>query len=182
MARASALSLFVVFGLTEQDTATTNLYNSAVLLGPGGVLGIHRKSMYFGNDEWFWARGTNLIQVFDSPIGKAGIIICGEMGGESGTAATAPGPRLAAAGAEFLVTVTGYWTGWDDLYDLATTGNASLANRWHVVANQVGRIGYLVCIGHSRIVDPLGRIVCDTGAGEGMVIWETDLLTDATLP
>jgi predicted amidohydrolase len=179
VARANALNLFVVFGMTEQDTATTNLYSSAVFLGPQGVLGTHRKSMSFGNDARLFARGTNLIEVFDSPIGRAGINICGEIAGESQSEATLTGPRLAAAGADFLLTVTGWWASDAALYDPATTLNASRANRWHVVADQVGLIGYVWTYGHSRVVDPQGRILCDTGSSEGLVTWETDILIDA---
>ena len=183
VARANALNLFVAFGLTEQDTATTNLYNSAVFLGPQGVLGTHRKSMSFGNDARIFARGTNLIEVFDSPIGKAGINICGEIGGELQTTNTLTGPRLAAAGADLLVTVTAFWTSDAAINDLGTTLNASLANRWHVVADQVGRLGYVQCYGHSRVVDPLGRIVCDSGpTQQGMVVWATDRVTDIRIP
>jgi predicted amidohydrolase len=179
VARANALNMFVIFGMTEKDAASTNLYNAEVFLGPGGVLGTHRKSMSFGNDAWFWAQGTNLIEVFDSPIGKVGMIICGEMGGEDGTEATAVAPRLAAAGADLLVTVTAWWTSTANLYELGTTKSASVANRWHVAANQVGRIGYSQCYGHSRIIDPLGRITCDSGTAKGLIIWPTDILTDA---
>jgi predicted amidohydrolase len=182
VARANALNLFVAFGMTEQDTATTNLYNSAVFLGPQGVLGTHRKFMSFGNDARLFARGTNLIEVFDSPIGKAGINICGEIAGEDQAPATFTGPRLAAAGADLLVTITGWWTNDAALYDPATTLDASLANRWHVVADQVGRVGYVQCYGHSRIVDPLGRIVCDGGPTQGMVVWATDRVIDIRIP
>ena len=49
------------------------------------------------------------------------------------------------------------------------------ARRWHVVANQVGPVGYAEDYGHSRIVHPSGDIVADTGGEEGMVVAEVDL-------
>jgi len=177
VAKARDLGIYVVFGLTETDS-DGKLYNASVFLGPDGVIGTHRKSIHVGNDGLIWTRGTNLIEVFDSPIGKAGMMICAEMGGEAGSLATIPGPRLAAAGADLLVTVSAWWSSVAFNYDPATNENARQANRWHVVADQVGRIGYAQTYGHSRVVDPLGRIVMDSGAKEGMAIWETDILID----
>jgi predicted amidohydrolase len=179
VAKAKELGIHVVFGMTEKDAAT-NLYNAAVFLGPGGVLGTHRKSIHVGNDSLIWSRGTNLIQVFDSPLGKAGMMICAEMGGECGCADMVPGPRLAAAGADFLVTSSAWWSSADYLYDIATNTNALKAARWHVVAEQVGLIGYAQCYGHSRIVDPRGSVVCDSGITEGIIVWPTDILIETT--
>jgi predicted amidohydrolase len=141
------------------------------------VIGTHRKTLEPGN--LLWSLASQLIQVFDSPLGRVGCLICAEMGGESMSAATMAGPRLAAQGAVLLVTSAGWWSEVGGLYEDATKGTAQLAIRWHVVANQVGRVGYVQDYGHSRVVDPWGRIVCDTGAKEGMVVWSTDLLIDA---
>jgi predicted amidohydrolase len=110
------------------------------------------------------------------------MMICAEMGGEGGGADTVPGPRLAAAGADFLVTSSAWWSSAAYLYDIATNTNALKANRWHVVGEQVGLIGYAQCYGHSRIVDPRGEVVCDTGATEGLIMRATDILIDAGTP
>jgi predicted amidohydrolase len=53
------------------------------------------------------------------------------------------------------------------------------SGRWHVVSNQVGAVGHAVCNGHSRVVDPSGRVVVDTGARKGIVMWSTDMTVDA---
>ncbi len=181
VAKAKELGIHVVFGMTEKDEAG-RIYNTAVFLGPGGVFGTHRKSIHVGNDSQIWSRGTQLIQVVASPLGKAGMMICAEMGGECGCIDTVPGPRLAAAGADFLVTSSAWWTGAAGLYDIATNTNALRASRWHVVAEQVGLIGYAQCYGHSRIVDPRGTVICDTGANEGLIMRATDILIDAGTP
>jgi predicted amidohydrolase len=173
--KAKQFDLFVVCGMVEKDW-TEERYNSVVFLGPSGVIGTHRKTLEPGN--LLWSLGSQLIQVFDSPLGRVGMVICAEMGGESMSAATMAGPRLAAQGAVLLVTVAGWWTEVGALYEDATKGTAQLARRWHVVANQVGQVGYAQDYGHSRVVDPWGRIVCDTGAKEGMVVWSTDILID----
>jgi len=55
----------------------------------------------------------------------------------------------------------------------------SLANRWHVIAEQVGLVGHAQCYGYSRIVDPHGTVICDSGTAEGLIVWSTDILVDA---
>jgi predicted amidohydrolase/N-acetylneuraminic acid mutarotase len=177
VAKAKALSLHVVVGMTEKDAAG-RIYNASVFLGPQGVIGSHHKSTPVGNDGLIWSKGTNLIEVFDSPLGKVGLLICAETGGESGSERTLPGARLAAAGADLIATASAWWTGAAGLWDLATCTNALRAARWHVIAEQTGRIGYASCYGHSRIVDPLGIVIRDSGANEGLILSTTDIPID----
>lgn len=175
VAKAKDLALYVVFGLTEKDEAGL-LYNANVFLGPDGVLGKHRKryltgSSWGGNEDQIWRPGQAW-DVIDSPIGKVGLLICLEM-------IYYPGPVLANQGADLLVTSSAWWSTAGSDYENVTTGNAAQARRWHVISDQLGLGGHVQTYGHSRVVDPRGRIICDTGAKEGMVLWSTDLLTDA---
>jgi predicted amidohydrolase len=170
VAKAKELNLHVVFGMTEKDEAGL-LYNTNVFLGPEGVIGKHRKTISVGNDGRIWRRGQSF-DILDSPLGKIGLIICAEM-------ASFPGVRLADRGADLLVTSSAWWSGIAAWYEAVTVQNAVRSGRWHVVSNQVGTIGHAVCNGHSRVVDPLGRVVCDTGEKEGLVMWATDALVDA---
>jgi predicted amidohydrolase len=78
-----------------------------------------------------------------------------------------------------LVTSFAWWSTAQDDYERVTTSNALQARRWHVVSDQVGLGGHVPTLGRSRVVDPRGKIVCDTGAKAGMVVWSTDLLIDA---
>jgi predicted amidohydrolase len=169
--KAKALNLFVVFGMTEKDEAGV-LYNTNVYLGPEGVIGKHRKTVSVGNDGLIWSRGRGY-EPLDSPLGKIGLMICAEM-------ANLPGPVLASRGADLLVTSSAWWTSEAPWYESVTVRNAVRSGRWHVVSQQVGTIGYAVCYGHSRVVDPLGHVVVDTEAREGLVMWSTDAAIDAS--
>jgi predicted amidohydrolase len=176
--KAKELNLFVVFGMTEKDQAGL-LYNANVFLGPDGVLGKHRKRYLTGaslgaNEDQIWVPGQ-VWDVVNSPIGKVGLLTCLEM-------AYAPGPILAGQGATLLVTSSAWSSDYRSYYEQYTTSNASLAQRWHVVSDMVGADGHLTSLGFSRVVDPQGRIVCDTGAMAGLVIWATDILIDARTP
>ncbi len=173
VAKAKELNLFVVFGMTEKDPAGL-LYNANVFLGPEGVIGKHRKTFHVGNDSLIWSRGSGY-EVFDSPLGRIGLMICAELWSNGNY----PGPVLSSQGAALLVTSSAWWNSVADSWDALTKENAVRANRWHVASQQVGAIGYAQCYGHSQIVDPLGRIVGDTGAMEDLVIWPTDILINA---
>jgi predicted amidohydrolase len=174
VAKAKALNLHVVFGMTEKDAAGL-LYNTAVYLGPAGVLGKHRKTTLVGNEDLIWRISAGW-DVIDSPLGKVGLMICAEMAGEGGLF---PGPVLAGKGADLLVSSSAWWSSVGPSWNYTTALNAVRAGRWHIVSNQVGTIGYAVVYGHSRIVDPAGREVGNTGAKEGLVIWSTDMTVDA---
>lgn len=176
VAKASELNLYVVFGLTETDEAG-HLYNTSVLLGPQGVLGKHRKyhlwdASYGGNEALIWELGPAVPAVIESPLGKVGLLICIEQ-------ALGEDTRLVNAGADFLVSGSLWFTGAEGGWEDYTAGNARRTKRWYVATDQVGPVGHLTTIGRSRVVDPLGRIICDTGAKEGMVVCAMDLTIDA---
>ena len=173
--KAREIGLYVVFGMTEIGV-DSNLYNSSVFLGPEGILGVHRKHKLWdaatgGNEHLCWKTGSKPGKVVDSPIGKVGLMICIEMAFEFG-------PALRKAGADLLVTVSAWPDNAGKIYEHVTKLNASKAGCWHVVANQVGSVGHATDYGHSRIIDPGGRLLADTGSVEGMVIEKTTLLID----
>ena len=69
----------MVFGMTEKSL-DGKLYNSSVFLGPDGVIGKYRKKHLWdsetgGNEHLSWLTGTEN-GVFDSPLGKVGLMIC----------------------------------------------------------------------------------------------------------
>lgn len=66
----------IVIGLPERDLDTGLLYNSAVLIGPQGIVGTHRKTHgYIAEPKWA-APGNLGHQVFDTPLGRIALLIC----------------------------------------------------------------------------------------------------------
>ena len=172
---AQELGILVVFGMTELGS-DGELYNTSVFLGPGGVVEAYRKHRLWdsdtgGNEHRTWTPGPIPGVVVDTPIGMVGLMICVEM--HHGF-----GPSLAASGAQLLVTVSAWPASFGSYYESATVDNAKEAALWHVISNQVGNVGHAVDYGHSRIVDPTGAIIADTGGEEGIVVSETNLLID----
>ena len=66
--------MYIVAGLPERDG--DKFYNSAVLTGLEGFIGRYRKTHLFFEENLFFAPGDTGFQVWDTLIGKIGIMIC----------------------------------------------------------------------------------------------------------
>ena len=69
--------VYAVFGMAEkkEDTADSVLYNSAVAVGPEGVIGAYRKMHPFETESIWCEKGTDPF-MFDTPWGPVSIGIC----------------------------------------------------------------------------------------------------------
>ncbi len=63
-------------GIAERDAATGLVYNTAVLMGPGGIIGKYRKNGLNPQDQKVFAPGTTGVEVFDTPLGRIALLIC----------------------------------------------------------------------------------------------------------
>ncbi|HEX9135639.1 MAG TPA: nitrilase-related carbon-nitrogen hydrolase [Nitrospirota bacterium] len=66
--------LIIVAGLPER--AGVSLYNSAVAVGPQGVIGCYRKTHLFFEETLFFTPGDTGFQVWDIGQAKIGVMIC----------------------------------------------------------------------------------------------------------
>jgi predicted amidohydrolase len=62
--------------MPEIDPNTSLYYNSAVLIGPEGVIGCHRKTHPYISEPKWAAAGDSGHQVFDTPLGRIGMLVC----------------------------------------------------------------------------------------------------------
>ncbi len=75
-ALAAKLDCYIVIGLPEVDADNGLYYNTAVLVGPEGYLGKHRKSHpYIAEPKWA-ASGDTGHQVFETSLGRIALLIC----------------------------------------------------------------------------------------------------------
>lgn len=63
-------------GIAEKDANTGIFYNTAVLMGPDGIIGKYRKNGLNGQDVQLFGPGDTGVGVFDTPIGRIALIIC----------------------------------------------------------------------------------------------------------
>ncbi|SPQ00369.1 putative N-carbamoyl-D-amino acid hydrolase [Candidatus Sulfobium mesophilum] len=66
--------LYVVAGIAERDSGS--FYNSAVLTGPEGFIGVYRKIHLFSEEKLWFSPGNSGFKVWDTAVGKIGIMIC----------------------------------------------------------------------------------------------------------
>lgn len=166
-----------IFGITESAGAV--LYNTAVLCSPDGVVHGFRKVHRGGSELHIYEAGTR-VQPVQTSIGRMGVNICYDM----------CFPEIsrmhALAGAQLLV----FPNAWPGDPNIGEVDDPRLmpfvmfprARAWEnqcfvITANVVGApdIGDVMYYGHSRVIDPLGRIIADTGSDEGIVYADIDL-------
>ncbi|ELX8380020.1 nitrilase-related carbon-nitrogen hydrolase [Providencia vermicola] len=68
--------MYMSVGIAERDTDTGIAYNSAVLMGPEGIIGKYRKIGLNSQDQKVFAPGNTGVNTFDTPIGRIALLIC----------------------------------------------------------------------------------------------------------
>ncbi len=72
---AATANVHVIAGLIERDADSGRLFNSALLMGPDGLIGIYRKLHLAGEDRAWATPGDRGLPTFDTPLGRVGILI-----------------------------------------------------------------------------------------------------------
>jgi len=143
------LSVHVWIGMSERDGE--DVYNSAALVGPTGLVGKYQKNFLFDFDPFYFTFGTTGYPVFDTPLGRIGMFICAD-------ARIPEGARmLTLAGAEILLHITNNTT--HEQHELHEPARASENEVWMVCADKVGQEEGLTYPGHSQIIHPDGSLV-----------------------
>ncbi|RXF75171.1 nitrilase family protein [Hansschlegelia zhihuaiae] len=74
LALAAELGVHIVAGIAER--AGDALFNSAVVAGPEGFIGVYRKSHLWHRENVFFEKGDLGFPVFETALGKIGVAIC----------------------------------------------------------------------------------------------------------
>jgi predicted amidohydrolase len=177
---ARDLGVHVIFGLTERGAQTGVVYNTTVLAGPEGLIGTYRKVHVAISEQVIWARGRDW-PVYDTPIGRIGMLICYDQAWPESCR------ELTLRGADILVMSTAWSLRPDEpspaealsveQYLLYGKVRAAENQRWFISSNFTGPLGGLTFFGNSQIIDPLGRVVAESGMKpeQSMVLAEIDV-------
>jgi predicted amidohydrolase len=154
----SRLGVVCVAGMLEREGDL--LRNTAVVVGPDGLLGRYRKTHlpYLGVDR-FVTPGDEL-EVVDTPVGRIGLEICYDLRFPELTRA------LALAGAEILVLPTNWPVQASANADVLTRARAYENRVFLLVANRVGRERDAEFCGWSQICDVRGERLAEAGPHE----------------
>lgn len=71
---AVSCNVYLVAGIAEREG--DRLYNSAVVIGPSGWLGIYRKMHLWGDEHLFFQAGDKGLPIFHTEFGRLGVVIC----------------------------------------------------------------------------------------------------------
>jgi len=164
------LGVMVIAPFPEKGPEADELFNSALVVCEGEVLGVHRKVYLWGEQEKSIFRAGNSMEVYTSPWGTVGVLLCAD--------AEYPEPPriLALKGAELLF-VPSVWSvqarsRWDIFLPAA-----ALANLCYVVGtNTIGDGVRGGNCGHSKIISPYGEIIAEaTQKDETLLLAEVDM-------
>lgn len=154
IALTAELHVHLVAGIAERDGA--QLFNSAVLIGPRGLIGTYRKVHLWDQENAVFEPGNAGLPVFDTDLGKLGLLICYDLWFPEASRA------LALQGAE-VICVPANWVpipgqrGGAAAMALTLCQAAAHVNSVYVVAaDRVGVERGQPFIGQSTIVAPTG--------------------------
>lgn len=167
--RSEAGGPYVVVGLLERTDDPAVVYNSAVLVGPEGLVGCYRKAHLplLGIDR-FTTPGDTGFAVWETEIGRIGINICYDLRFPEGIRS------LALAGADIVALPTNWPDGSQNAPEFVTRTRA-LENRVFVLAcNRCGEEGGFWFFGHSQISDPRGKVLTEAEAVEQICYADID--------
>lgn len=152
------LDLHVVCGLLERDGDT--LRNSAVLVGPDGLVGTYRKTHlpFLGVDR-FTVPGDEL-PVYETPLGRIGLEICYDLRFPEVTR------TLALKGADLVAHPTNFPIAAKVQTEVITLARAAENRVYLLTANRVGKERSCEFCGWSQIVDPYGKRLAEAGETE----------------
>jgi predicted amidohydrolase len=149
--------IYVIHGMIEKSAKAKGvIYNTAVLTSPDGIIGRYRK-MYLPTHSVFeekrYFRQGYETPVFDTPIGKIGMIICYDIFFPE----TARLLRL--KGAELIACISASPSVRRNYFEILTAARALENTAYVAYVNLVGIEDGLQFWGGSRIIAPNGRIV-----------------------
>jgi predicted amidohydrolase len=166
---ARAADCHLVVGMAEK--AGGKLFNSAVLFGPGGIVGVYRKAHLFNEEKVYFSPGDGDFPVFQAAGARIGLLVCFDhMFPEAAR-------TLALRGAEIICHPSNLVL---PEYGQLTTRVRSIENRvFWILANRCGseqRGGEsLTYSGSSQIVSSDGRVlVRGPERGDALEVAEID--------
>lgn len=149
--------MHIVFGMPElSEKAQATIYNTAVLMGPKGVIGKYRK-MYLPTHSIFeekrYFRPGYQAVAFDTELGRIGLTICYDLFFPEVTRLT----RL--EGAELIICISASPAVRRAYFETLTSARAIENTAFLAYVNLVGIEDGLQFWGGSRLVGPQGKIL-----------------------
>lgn len=162
------LHVYVIGTLIEKSGG--ELYDTAFLVGPQGIVGIYRKNTLWDKEKGRFQKGDDVYPVFDIGFCKVGIQICYEIGFPEGARI------LSLCGADIIAYPSAF--GLPRLYawELASRARALENGNYVIACNRSGtEKEETIFAASSRIVNPRGDVIVAATKENEVIIAEIDL-------
>ncbi|HJW83899.1 MAG TPA: carbon-nitrogen hydrolase family protein [Anaerolineae bacterium] len=181
---AARHNMYIQIGMAESARAGQVFYNSAVLVGPEGVVGVHRKLHDRG--EWPVFCSGDEFPLLETSLGQLGAFICYDM-------CFPETVRMYAIRGAVIASMSTAWPlknadapdpeadHYAYVYDTLTRAHAIANQVFFISSNQVGPTGRFNYYGHSRIIAPTGIVLADSGREEKLIAAAVDIERDVDL-
>jgi 5-aminopentanamidase len=157
-----------VLGLLERERE--RLRNTAVLIGPDGLIGRYRKShIACVGADCFTVPGDEPFVVYETGVGRIGLQICYDWRFPEITRI------LALQGADVIAHPTNSPSASRELAEFMMRARAAENAVFCLTANRCGDEAGTEFFGLSQIIDPLGRRMAQAQGAEAMLIADLDL-------
>ena len=169
-ALAKELQIYIVAPIALQTECTRPMDNAAVFINDDGeVQGVYRKNHLFGNEgEYFRMLGD--YPVFDTKYGKVGVMICYDNNFPE------PARILTLKGAELILMPAAWRINEQDIWHLMISAHACENTVFIGAANIYSKMDDLYLFGHSKLVDPRGRVLIEATEEKGdTLVYTIDL-------
>lgn len=166
---ARTYHVYIVAGLPEVDPLTGKFYNTAVLIGPDGLVGKYRKTHLYAPDLRWACEGDLDIPVFKTPLGRIGLLICMD-------AMYFEPVRIAAVRGADIVAFPTNWVGETNNPPSSTWRLRAAENGvYWVAANRWGMERGARFTGGTAVIDPDGRADQWLLSGDGLILSRVSL-------
>jgi predicted amidohydrolase len=157
---------YIVVGMPEADEDGI-YFNTAVLIGPDGIVGRHRKTHPYISEPKWAAAGDLHNQVFDTPIGRIALLICMDIH----FVETA---RLMALGGADVICHISNWLA--ERTPAPYWISRAFENSCYVIeSNRWGLERTVQFSGGSCVIAPDGQVMAVLDKGDGVLLSEIDL-------
>lgn len=158
---AQETGCYIAGGVCERDG--DDLFNTAALVGPDGLVGIYRKLHLFDREQLSFCPGNRGLPVYSLPLGRVGMVICYDLRFVETT-------RILAAQDADIIAVPTNWVPtfnpageWDEAgfspQGRLTAALSSLNAVFIAAADRVGEERGLRYLGASLVTDPEGNVL-----------------------
>ncbi|MFY0545652.1 carbon-nitrogen hydrolase family protein [Brevibacillus sp. H7] len=147
--------VYLIGCILEKSITNGIVYDTAVVVGPKGLIGSYRKIHLWDTENTRFAKGEEY-PVFDLGFVRLGVQICYEVGFPEGSRI------LSLKGADLVVYPSAFGKARLYAWDLATRSRALENGVYVIAANRTGtEKGETTFGGTSRIVDPQGKVLAE---------------------